>query len=197
MYNTLLNHIKETYPAITDEEFGMVMKAANFKEYPKKMVLWKNGDLVKEAAFILKGCLRYYTITEAGFEKNTMFAFEDWWIGDFISLLQDKPTNQNIQALEDCHAISFEKSNFRYLMEHCDSFRKFTYLKRDKAYETTLSRLSLIDEPAETRYDNLVIKYPQAVNRIPLYHIASYLGITPESLSRLRKNKTQHDSVKK
>jgi len=196
MFKILLNHIQETLPEITDADFNMIIREANFKEYPKKHILWSEGHFVNEAYFILKGCFRYYTTSQSGHEKNTMFAFEEWWIGDFISLLQDKPTHQNIQALEDCQVLSFEKSGFKNLMENCEGFRKFTYLKRDKAYESALSRLALIDEPAEERYENLIKKYPNALNRIPLFHIASYLGITPESLSRLRKNKMKCGSIR-
>jgi len=197
MYRILLNHIKETYPEITDEDFNKVIRLVSFKEFPKKHILWREGDYVNEAYFVLKGCFRYYSTNQDGYERNTLFAIENWWIGDFISLLHDKPTQQSVQALEDSQVLFFIKSDFKHLMENNKSFREFTSLKRDMAYEATMQRLTQINESAEVRYENLMKKYPKALNRIPLYHIASYLGITPESLSRLRKLHMYNGAVKK
>lgn len=189
MFKILLNHIRSSYPDLSEGDFNMIMRVASMKEYQKKQIIWKEGDYVNEVDFVLKGCFRYYHTNQLGHERNTHFAVEEWWIGDFISLLHDKPTLQNIQALEDANVICFEKRDFKDLMEKCLGFRNFTHLKRDRAYEAAVQRLAMTNEPAEVRYDNLLKKYPDALNRIPLYHIASYLGITPESLSRLRKSK--------
>lgn len=191
----LLNHIKATYPEISDHDFNMIIRSTSLKEIPKKTILWKEGCLVKEADFVIKGCFRFFQSNKEGEEQNTLFAIEDYWIGDINSLLYDQPTLQSIQALEDSKVLSFEKNEFKNLMENCEGFRKFTLQKRARAYEETVKRLVSINESAEVRYENLVKKFPELENRIPLYHVASYLGITPESLSRLRKTMSSKKSL--
>ena len=188
MYKTLLIHIKETYSEITDEDFNMIIKTTFYTEYCKKTIVWREGDYPKDIGFVIKGCFRYFNTNKDGEERNTHFAVEDWWIGDLNSILHDQPALQSIEALEDSIVLSIKKPDYKNLIENCAGFRRFTYKKRDRAYAATVKRLADINEPAEVRYENLIKKYPDALNRIPLYHIASYLGIKPESLSRLRKS---------
>ena len=187
MYNILLNHIKETYSEITDDDFNTIIKSTTLKKYAKKTIVWKEGDYVSEACFVVKGCFRYFNTNENGYERNTHFAMDNWWFGDVNSILNDKPAKQSSQALEDSTVLCFIKEDYKNLIENCVGFRRFTRMKRDRSYEATVKRLADINRPAEVRYENLIKKYPDALMRIPLYHIASYLGITPESLSRLRK----------
>ena len=189
MFKRLLEHIRETYPEVTDQDFNKIIQVVNLKEYKKKDILWKEGDLPHEVLFVLKGCFRFYSTNQLGQETNTQFAVEDWWLGDIGSLLHDKPAQQSVQALEDAQVLCFEKPDYKNLLENCYSFRKFTNSKRDKSYEAAVNRLASINEPAEVRYANFLKKYPTLLNRISLYHVASYLGITPESLSRIRKSK--------
>lgn len=191
MYQTLLNHIKNTYPEITDEDFNMIIKTTSYKEYCKKTTIWSEGDYLKDIAFVIKGCFRYFNTNKEGEERNTHFAVEDWWIGDLNSIMDDQPALQSIEVLEDSKVLSIKKSDYKNLIENCVGFRRFTQKKRDRAYAATVKRLADMNERAEIRYENLIKKYPDALNRIPLYHIASYLGIEPESLSRLRKSMAQ------
>ncbi len=191
MYKVLLTHIRNTYPEITDEDFNMIIKTTTYKEYRKKTNIWKEGDFVKDIGFVIKGCFRYFNTNKEGEERNTHFAVEDWWIGDLNSIMNDEPALQSIEVLEDARVLNIRKSDFKYLIENCVRFRRFTQKKRDRAYAATVKRLANINEHAEVRYETLLKKYPDALNRIPLYHIASYLGIKPESLSRLRKTMAQ------
>ncbi len=151
-------------------------------------MLWREGDYLREVGFVIKGCFRIFNTNMLGTERNTHFAMKNWWIGDLTSIMYDQPALQSIEALEDSVVLSIKKQEYKDLIEHCEGFRKFTFKKRDRAYAATVKRLADINEPANVRYENLIKKYPGALNRIPLYHIASYLGIKPESLSRLRKN---------
>ena len=165
----------------------MIFKTITVEEIPKKTILWKIGDHVKKTRFVVKGCFRYFNINENGHECTTHFAMEDYWIGDFNSIINDEPARQNIQSLEDAMVICIDRNDFKRLMEECLSFSKFTYIKRSRAYDASIQRVAELNESAEVRYQHLIKKHPEALLRIPLYHIASYLGITPESLSRLRK----------
>lgn len=197
MYQTLLTHIRNTYPEITEEDFNMIIKTTSYKEYCKKTIVWREGDFTKEIGFVIKGCFRYFNINKDGEERNTHFAVEDWWIGDLNSIMDDQPALQSIEVLEDSKVLSIKKSDFNYLIENCVGFRRFTHRKRNRAYAATVKRLADVNERAEVRYENLIKKYPDALNRIPLYHIASYLGIKPESLSRLRKSIAQSKKSQK
>jgi len=187
MYKKLYNHIKETYPPITDGDFSMIIKSTSLKEYKKKCILWKEGEYVKLGGYVVKGCFRYYITNEDGHEYTTQFAMDDWWVGDMNSMLHNVPSKQNLQSLEDSTILQIEQSDYKNLIDNCSGFRKFIKIKRDRAYEATVNRLADINESAEARYENLMKLHPDALFRLPLYHIASYLGITPESLSRLRK----------
>ena len=194
MFKTLYNHIKATNPDFTDEEFNMVIKFASIKEYPKKTILWKQGDYVNVGGFVYKGCFRYFMTNSEGQERTTYFAMEDYWIGNFGSIINGEPTAQSIEALEDSVVIVFTNIEYRQLLDQCKGFRKFTYIKRNRAYDAALKKIVDLHEPAETRYLNLMKRYPEAIIRIPLYHIASYLGIKPESLSRIRKKMSEGKS---
>jgi CRP-like cAMP-binding protein len=187
MFKTLYNHFKATNPDFTDEEFNRVIKLASVKEFPKKTILMKQGDHVKEGGFVYKGCFRYFITNSEGQERTTYFALEDYWIGNFGTIVNGEPSAQSIEALEDSIVIFFTINDYRLLLDTCKGFRKFTYIKRSRAYDAAIKKIVDLHEPAETRYLNLMNKYPEAINRIPLYHIASYLGIKPESLSRIRK----------
>ena len=191
MYKTLFNHIRDTNPEFTEDDFNMVIKAISIKQYPKKSVVWRQGDYVKGGGYVYKGCFRFFMTNSDGEERTTYFAFEDYWIGDYNSILYKEPSAQTVESLEDSIVLYFSKDEFKQLLDQCVGFRNFTLIKRSKAYNASLNRIVDLHEPAETRYLNLMKKYPGALNRIPLYHIASYLGIKPESLSRLRKKMSE------
>lgn len=187
MFKTLFNHIKNTNPDFTDDEFNMLIKIITVKEYPKKTLLWRQGDFVNEGGYVYKGCFRYFMMNADGQERTTYFAFEDYWIGDYGSVIYKENSAQSVEALEDSIVLVLTNSDHRHLLEHCEGFRRFENIKRSRAYDASLKKIVDLHEPAETRYLNLMNKYPHVINRVPLYHIASYLGITPESLSRIRK----------
>jgi len=142
-----------------------------------------------------QGCFRYFITNQEGHEHTTHFALDNWWIGDINSILNNVPSKQSIESLEDSTVLRFEKADFKFLMENCTGFRKFTNIKRNRAYEARVDQLSDMHEPAEVRYENLMKLHPEALYRLPLFHIASYLGITPESLSRLRKKIASSDKL--
>jgi CRP/FNR family transcriptional regulator, anaerobic regulatory protein len=188
LYRTLFNHIQKFYPAYTDEHFNVLVKRIQVKEVPKKTVLYNEGDQCEFAAFVIKGCFRYYFQNSEGEDNVTHFAFEDHWVGDMGSLLEGTPSKISLQALEDATVLSIDRNDYQYLMHNCPGYSEFTRMKRVRAYDSALDRSNKVNETAEVRYINLLIKYPDLSQRVALYHIASYLGITPESLSRIRKN---------
>ncbi|PCH93658.1 MAG: hypothetical protein COB85_06585 [Bacteroidetes bacterium] len=188
MYNTLFKHIRDTCPSYTEEHFNTLMKRIQVKEVTKKEVFFKEGNECNYGGYVFKGCLRYYKTNSDGEDLVTQFAFEDHWVGDVNSLVNGGPSKMSLQALENCTIMALHKKDFKYLVEECPGFSKFQRTKRDRAYDAALERTVDVNESAEERYKKLLKRYPQISQRIQLYHMASYLGLTPESLSRIRKN---------
>ena len=138
------------------------------------------------------GCVRQYVIGENAKEIVIQFATEDYWIGDLESFHFEKPTSFYIQALEDCELLLLSRDNFLRVCEVLPKYKVFHDEKVQRNHFATLKRLSIakLGTPEE-KYLLLEKEQPQLFQRIPLHHIASYLGIEPESLSRLRKRLTE------
>ncbi len=194
MFKTLYNHFKETNPDLSDDEFSMIIKFISVKEIPKKTILWHQGALVNEGGYVYKGCFRYFVLNAKGEEQTTYFAFENYWIGHYGSIINNEPSSQSVESLEDSVVMVLTNKDHRLLLNQCEGFRKFDDIKRTRSYDASVKKIVDLHESAEIRYLNLVNKHPEVIRRIPLYHIASYLGITPESLSRIRKKMTGHQS---
>ncbi len=195
VFKTLYNHIKLANPDFTDDEFNMIIKLVTVKEYPKKTILWRQGESVHANGYVIKGCFRYYMTNEEGQERTTYFAFEDYWIGDYGAVISGDKAAQSIEALEDSVVLELTNNDHRHLLDHCEGFRKFDNIKRNRRYDASIKKIVDLHETAETRYLNLIKKNSQVIKRVPLFHIASYLGITPESLSRIRKKMADHEDL--
>lgn len=185
----LKNNISEKV-TITDTEMELVAKYFRVKTVKKKKDFNRIGEVCKDFAFVCKGSLRSYSIDEKGIEHISRIAFENYWIGDLHSFFTSEHSEYAIEAIEDSEllVISFHDLDRIYLevpvMERF--FRKLFV----NAYVSTLNRLnSIVSEPVEVRYKNLLKSHPDLFQRMPLNYIASYLGMTPESVSRIRKNK--------
>lgn len=155
----------------------------------RKEHLYSAGDIVKHAAFIVKGCVRHYYANEQGTERIVMFAEEDWWIGDLTSLRERTPTKLNLQAVEDSDLLLISRERFQHALATFAGFNEYYTKGTQKTYTKLQEQVgqSLADS-AETKYLRLLKERPSLVARVPQHYIASYLGITPESLSRVRKN---------
>lgn len=135
-----------------------------------------------------KGCLRRYVINEQGKESIVNFATEDWWIGDLESFLFQKPTIYYVQALEDSELLLLPFREFQIAQERFPKYNEFHVNKVQKSYFATLKRMSISKTGSpEEKYLQLFGEQRNLFQRIPLQYIASYLGIEPESLSRLRR----------
>jgi len=175
-------------PSYTEEHFNTLIKVVQVMNISKKEILYKEGEICKYACFVYKGLFRYYKTNKEGEEHVTQFGFEDYWIGDAGSLTNNSMTNMTLQALEDSTVMAIEAKDYRRILVDCPGFSEFTRIKRDRAYNTVMERSVDVNENAEARYAKLLKIYPDISQRVALYHIASYLGIKPESLSRIRKN---------
>jgi CRP-like cAMP-binding protein len=156
----------------------------------RKKDLLRSGDICKDIAFVNRGCVRSYAIDENGHEHVLQLAFENHWISDLYSFLLHEPTTLFIEAIEDSKLLLISNEHLEQLYTEVPKMERFFRILIQRAYVTTLQRLEeSFSEPAAVRYNALIEKNPNLLQRVPLIFIASYLGITPESLSRIRKQK--------
>ena len=188
MYELLYKKISETI-SITDEEFEFCKTLFIPKKLRKRQYLLHEGDVNKHTAFVSKGLLRSYTIDDKGTEHILQFAFEGWWMGDLYSFLTEEPSMFNMEALEDCELLLITKPSWELLLDKVPAFEKyFRILIQNNLIATQKRLMGTLSETAEQKYTNLINNFPGCLNRVPQHMIASYLGITRETLSRIRGN---------
>lgn len=173
---------------LTEADYATIEAVCIFKKLRKKQYLLQEGDVWKYNAFITKGLVRFYSVDENGRENIVSFAKENWWTGDRASLLTGEPSKNNIDAIEDTELILITKTNFDRLCRDIPAFNDMVNAILNKSFITSQNRIhSAIAFTAEQKYLDFVQKYPDLSLRVPQAMIASYLGITPETLSRVRK----------
>jgi CRP-like cAMP-binding protein len=186
MYELLYKKITELI-SISEEEFDFCKTLFLPKKLRKKQYLLQEGDVCRYNTFVSKGLLRSYTIDNKGTEHILQFAFEGWWIGDIYSFLTEKPSLFNIEALEACELLLITKPSMDLLLEKIPAFeRYFRILIQNNLIATQKRLMGTLSETAEEKYTNLINNFPGCLQRVPQHMIASYLGITRETLSRIR-----------
>lgn len=149
------------------------------------------GNTCLEMGFINKGCFRTYYLAD-GKEINTHFVFENEFVVDYDSLIQQTPGKYYIQALEHTEIVAFTLASLQSAYSQSKNWERFGRIMAENAYKITTKRVeSFLFLDGEQRYLDLLKNQPHMLDRIPLYHIASYLGLERESLSRLRKKIAQ------
>lgn len=190
MHDLILKNLSR-FIQLTEEEKAYFISVLKVKQLKKKQHLVQEGDITRYTYFVNEGCLRSYLIDPRGVEHNIQFAIEDWWTGDMNSFLTQTPARLNIEALEDSSLLCLEKSIQDELFVKVPKFERFFRNLLQGAFVSFQERLlSNLSETAEERYIKFRNKYPVMYTRIPQKHVASFLGITPESLSRVRKQLT-------
>jgi len=187
LYKPLVDNLKKRSPSYPEDEINMLISRMAVENVASKTILLHEGSICKFSAYILEGCFRYFTTNADGAEFVTQFAFDDWWMGDMQSIINNVPTKFNIESLADSTLLKISAEDYNYLLKNSPAFAIFNQKARAKAYQSAVERSMDLRVDAETRYNNLINNYPNIIQKVPQYHIASYLGITPESLSRLRK----------
>lgn len=178
---------------LTDDEYARIEAVSIFKTLRKHQYLLQAGDVWRYNAFVCTGCLRAYRVDNKGAETILHFATENWWTGDRESLANGTPAASNIDALENSEVILIGKENFEQLCQQIPAFNAMVQAILEKSFIVNQNRLhAAMSFTAEQKYLNFVEKYPNLVLRVPQHMIASYLGITPETLSRIRKETHKH-----
>lgn len=183
----ILANVSKLIELLPDEE-AYFISLLQLKTIKRKDFLLQTGDVCHYETFVCKGCLRSYYIDNNGVEHNTLFAVEGWWTGDLYSLITNNPSRYFIEALEDTEVLQISKSNLDLLYQNVPKFERFFRLLLQNAYVAQEQRIvQNLSSTAEERYASFLKRYPQLGQRITQKHIASYLGITPEFLSMLRR----------
>jgi CRP-like cAMP-binding protein len=168
------------------DKFKSYFKAQNIK---KKNHLFTSGEVGKYMYFVEKGLLRNYYLNEKGEDITIQFGFEEHWVGDLYSFFSGDKTNMNIEALEDTSYLYISRDDLERALLAIPKLERFFRILIQKGYVTTQQRLARsYSEDAAKRYHDLLKQHPDIAQRVPQYYIASYLGIKPQSLSRIRKN---------
>lgn len=174
--------------SITDEEFEFAKTLFLPKKLRKKHFLLQEGELCKYTAFVEKGLLRSFTIDEKGNEHILQFSLNGWWIADLYSFFTEEPSDFNIESLEDSELLLITKPSWDILLKEVPAFeRYFRILIQNNLIVTQKRLLGSFSETAEEKYRKLLRDFPDIVQRVPQHMVASYLGITRETLSRIRR----------
>ena len=171
-----------------EEELSYFMKLLKVKKLKQHAFLLQAGEVCKMMVIINYGGLRYFKIGEKG-EQSHWFAFEGDWLGDYESFLTRSPSPYYIQALEDTEIYCLYYDDMQHLYEKGVNFERFGRLMAERLFVAVgRARMDLVSLSAEQRYLKLMADFPNISKRIQVQHIATYLGIHPQSLSRIRKN---------
>jgi CRP-like cAMP-binding protein len=190
MYAPLFEHIKR-FVSLTQEEAQCLSSLLQQKQVKNKEHVLKAGQACDAYYFVVKGVLRMYTTTEAGHEHIVQFGIDNWWISDYASFDSGNPSLFDIQALESSTVIIIDKKIQEELFERIPKLERYFRIILQRAYTATLMRVHYIFATSgETRYHHFNSLFPDFVQRIPQYMLASYLGFTPEFLSKIRAKKS-------
>ncbi|WP_439183072.1 Crp/Fnr family transcriptional regulator [Carboxylicivirga taeanensis] len=187
--NKLLHYFRKWTDIATENE-AIILSAFEPVTIKKKKDLLVAGQVCGYLYFITKGCLRSYYIDTKGNDHIYQIRMDNNWISDLDSFYSQSPSKYNIEALEDTQLLRISRQRMDQLLIEIPSLERYFRILFQKAYINALNRLNAtMWETAMDRYNNMLKEHPEVFQRVPLVYIASYLGITPESLSRIRKQK--------
>lgn len=189
MYNNLIKHINR-YVTLTDEEAAFTTSFFRHEKIVRKQFLLSEGEVCKASYFVLKGCLRLFFIRENGTEQIVQFAIENWWLSDYASFISQKPGLFFIQAVENTEVavLDFQRQNeLSQRLPKLDFY--FRNILQKNAAAAQMRMYYLFDQSGEERYRHFSEAFPEFVQRVPQYMLASMLHLTPEFLSKIRAKK--------
>jgi CRP/FNR family transcriptional regulator, anaerobic regulatory protein len=186
MPTQIINNIK-SFVALSQNDEEAFIRILEIKKYSKKEFILQEGQVCDKIFFINSGCARDFFNIE-GEEKIVQFFFGDSWFTDYGSFLTGQPTIENLQSIEPCEVVQFKKSDLYNLYVTHPVFERVGRVMAENAFMGLMSLTTMRNnQEPEERYLSLLKKRPELVERIPQHFIASYLGIQPQSLSRIRK----------
>ncbi|KAA0770038.1 Crp/Fnr family transcriptional regulator [Bacillus sp. AR2-1] len=188
----VLKKYMQNLTTLSEEEQHMILSELQIEEYKKGTVLLRQGDVPSKCYFVLKGCIRQYCIDETGKEVTSNFYTEEQAIANFNHHKQDKSSPHTLTCLEDCLVVVGDLHSEKDMYKKYSQLEEMTRQMIEYHFGEVQEELSLfIASTPEERYKSLLQKRTHLINRVPQYQLSSYLGITPESLSRIKKRLKQ------
>jgi CRP-like cAMP-binding protein len=187
MYDRYFQSFNNKIP-LTEEEREVIQEYLTLKKIRKRQYLLQEGDICKCVAFVERGALRLYKVNEDGTEHIVQFAFEGRFMTDLYSFLTNEPSIYNIDAIEDSELVLISKSASDELHKRSTKYLEYILFETSEFYIDLERRLTYtISLTIDERFKDLITNYPDIIQRLPQHMIASYMGLTPETLSRIRK----------
>jgi CRP-like cAMP-binding protein len=189
-FETFFDYIQEiSGKLLSEDDKQLLMAHFKPKKLRKRQYFLQEGDVCKYIGFIVKGSARTFTVDEKGHENVLKLSVENWWLADFESFYLLKPSRFNIEALEDMEVLQSTNAQIEEHLKHIPAFAAMAKVINQNYTIANQKRMqTAFSYTAEERYEDLVSNYPQFLKRFPQNVIASYLGLSPETLSRIRKN---------
>lgn len=193
-YPGLITHIRH-YIDISDDQANLILDHVRLLQVRKNDMLLREGQICRASYFVERGGLCMYFINDKGVEKITHFAIENWWLSDYLSLGTDRLSPFNIRAFEDAQVYSLDFQAQESLCRQLPSLERYFRIMMQRGYGAHQYRIRLTREfNAEQYFHHFRDLYPDFIQRIPQYMLASFLGLTPEYLSELRKKEASGSS---
>ena len=188
-YPDFIAHIRQ-YVELSEQEVEILERYVEPVELKRREFLVTEGQVCRCNYFVEKGCLRMFHINGKMVEQTTQFALETWWLSDYFSFSKQKPSGYSIQAIEKSLIVAIDYQRQDELFAELPKLESYFRIMMQRALAASQLRVKLIYEfSKEEMYTHFVTSYPQFFQRVPQYMIASYLGLTPEYLSELRKRR--------
>ncbi|TDH28566.1 Crp/Fnr family transcriptional regulator [Segetibacter sp. 3557_3] len=186
MSDILKQHIRK-FIKLSDEDFAGVLAYFVAVDLDKKQNLHVEGRICNSNSFVVKGCLRMFFVNEKGVEQTIQFALEHWWLADYISFSTRQPSEFYIQAVEKSNVLTITAEEQEKLLTTYPIMERYFRLIHQRAHAAAQFRIkTLYNFSREQMYHQFASNYPDFVQRIPQYLLASFLGFTPEYLSEIR-----------
>ena len=191
MHKTLIHNIEEIVP-LKAEDILLIEDAFKPVHLKKKQFSLQKGESSNHMRFVTEGCLKLYRIDDTGKEHILQFGIKGWWVNDLYAYLTQKPATFFIQAINDSTVLQVHRNQLNKLYDKIQMIDRFFRIKTQNGYVALQERtINSMSQTADERYFDFIRRYRDMEQQIPQYMIASYLGITPEHLSALRKNLTR------
>ncbi|MBQ4820927.1 Crp/Fnr family transcriptional regulator [Aquimarina sp. MMG016] len=190
-YNSIIPEIfKDT--SFSLEEINLIENTFEKLSLNKGTTILKSDDIVMDQYFVYEGCLRAYFLDSSAKEHTIQFAIKDWWISDYTAFFTNSKAIMTIECIQDAILYRISKKDMENLYDKVPQLETFFRKKMEKAFASFQKRiLANLAQSAKERYLSFIHSYPNIERNVKNYHIASYLGITTESLSRIRKEIAQ------